>query len=112
MGNMQAGLETLCQQLCSPGSCHSVGLAILAGHSSNPMAHCFFWTPRSGPPENSRSQLAEATMQEVEDFVFEEIPRSEPIPLFAWKSFDFEDSENLMYFFERCTMWTPKGPPV
>ena len=27
MGNMQAGLETLNQQRCSPGSCHSVGLA-------------------------------------------------------------------------------------
>jgi hypothetical protein len=27
MGNMQAGLETLNQQRCSLGSCHSVGLA-------------------------------------------------------------------------------------
>ena len=27
MGNMQAGLETLNQQRCSPRSCHSVGLA-------------------------------------------------------------------------------------
>ena len=27
IGNMQAGLETFNQQPCSPGSCHSVGLA-------------------------------------------------------------------------------------
>ena len=41
MGNMQAGLETLNQQRCSPGSCHSVALkACCSNKTFDPLASC------------------------------------------------------------------------
>ena len=69
MGNMQVGLETLNQQRCSLGSCHSVGLAkalrfvkavlVLAKKVTADCSNLIFgavntlafWTPRSGPPQ-------------------------------------------------------------
>ena len=64
IGNMQAGLETFNQQPCSPESCHSGTLAKVLlfrkkGHCSNLIFGAVntlaFWTPRSGPPQYSKS---------------------------------------------------------